>query len=268
MRTPAWGRAVVRRIVSPKAGQAGFSLIELLTVIAIMGVLVALLLPAVQAAREAARGVSCANHLRQIGLATHLYLDVHRGVMPFHVGEGDLTDVRQSAMQALLPYCEHNVQMFRCPGDVGSRESPVPMWHSLGSSYKLEGRAFSQPALPERTVEEFDAKTGGWVLKVKKAQPMIVRTLAQHQSGVDIKKVFEGKTEEDGFAASFIQLARDLVEPWKAGEVKSLPLRGVYTAIPYHPTHMQVVFVAGNVARFADKAEWEAFRGKTPSSGD
>jgi prepilin-type N-terminal cleavage/methylation domain-containing protein len=247
----------------------GFTLIELLTVIAIIGVLVALLLPAVQAAREAARSASCANHLRQIGLATHLYLDVHRGVMPFHVGEGEMTDRRQSAMQALLPFCEQNERMFRCPGDVGSRESLLPMWHSLGSSYKLEGRAFSQPALPERVVEEFDAKKGGWVLKVKKAQPLIVRTLAQHQSGLDIKKVLEGKSEEDGFAASFIQLARDLVEPWKAGEVKSLPLRGIYTAIPYHPTHMHAVFVAGNVARFSDKAQWEEFRGKTPSgSGD
>lgn len=180
-----------------------------------------------------------------------------------------MTDVRQSAMQALLPYCEQNVRIFRCPGDVGSRESPQPMWQSLGSSYKLVGRAFSQPAFPERVVEEFDAKKGNWVLKVKKAQPLILRTLAQHQSGVDIKKVLEGKSEEDGFAASFIPLARDLVEPWTAGEVRSLPLRGVYTAIPYHPTHMHAVFVAGNVARFADKAQWEEFRGKTPSaSGD
>jgi prepilin-type N-terminal cleavage/methylation domain-containing protein/prepilin-type processing-associated H-X9-DG protein len=62
--------------------QAAFTLVELLVVIAIIGVLVALLLPAIQAARASARATSCKNNMRQIGLAILQFCDCHKGRFP------------------------------------------------------------------------------------------------------------------------------------------------------------------------------------------
>jgi prepilin-type N-terminal cleavage/methylation domain-containing protein/prepilin-type processing-associated H-X9-DG protein len=90
------------------AKRPAFTLVELLVVIAIIGVLVALLLPAVQAAREAARRTQCVNHLKQISLALHNYHDVHL-VLPFGKGAGypgQAGYARWSAQALFLPFME------------------------------------------------------------------------------------------------------------------------------------------------------------------
>lgn len=87
-----------------------FTLVELLVVIAIIGVLIALLLPAVQAAREAARRMSCTNHLKQYALACHMYHDVQDCLPPLGVAGYEPQNNRDRLSWTLLtlPFIEQS----------------------------------------------------------------------------------------------------------------------------------------------------------------
>lgn len=101
--------------------RSGFTLVELLVVIAIIGMLVALLLPAVNSARQAARNTQCINHMRQIGLAFLQFADTHGGDFPNVYGHedqnGDSVATDETWIFKLSPYME-NVDSARiCPDD-------------------------------------------------------------------------------------------------------------------------------------------------------
>lgn len=88
----------------PKRRLPGFTLVELLVAIAVIGILVALLLPAVQGAREAARRVHCSSNLRQMGMAMLMYDEAYNSLPPTTLGSH--TESKGTAFVSILPYLE------------------------------------------------------------------------------------------------------------------------------------------------------------------
>ncbi|MDR2642022.1 MAG: DUF1559 domain-containing protein [Planctomycetaceae bacterium] len=136
-------------------GLLGFTLVELLVVIAIIGVLIALLLPAVQSAREAARRMQCSNSLRQLSLAVHNYSDASNQKIPAKITafpkshHSELQEARGgwsggdnggTAFLALLPYLEQNALFDSLTTDNGSDSL-----HKTGSLSAFLCPSFSAP---------------------------------------------------------------------------------------------------------------------------
>jgi prepilin-type N-terminal cleavage/methylation domain-containing protein/prepilin-type processing-associated H-X9-DG protein len=117
----------------------GFTLIELLVVIAIIGVLIALLLPAVQQAREAARRIQCTNNLKQLGLALHNYVD-SKGVPPFGQGP-EPRDAWHgwSSLAMLLPYLEQTSAYNAINFDIAGGSSPDTPQNTTAQRLRLTG---------------------------------------------------------------------------------------------------------------------------------
>jgi prepilin-type N-terminal cleavage/methylation domain-containing protein len=165
--------AVPGRIALVPAGRrAGFTLIELLVAIAIMAVLVAILLPAVQFAREAARRVQCSNHLRQQAIALHNFEDVHKHFPSAYETTGSIPGIegvpgwgwgawvlpfleQQNLYDAARPQAARfgnganpvqpdeitatSVRIFRCPSDTSPDKNPQRLWHATSNYRAVAG---------------------------------------------------------------------------------------------------------------------------------
>ncbi len=139
---------------STRTRRVGFTLVELLVVIAIIGVLVSLLLPAVQQARAAARRSSCQNNLRQIGLAIQNYHTAHETQPKYHNVVGDYAWGKAGATwtMAILPFLEQNAlyESFDFTKLIRSRENALAVQQVVQVYVCPSAESASQPVFEDR----------------------------------------------------------------------------------------------------------------------
>lgn len=195
-------RRHARHADAPGAKRPGFTLVELLVVIAIIGILVALLLPAVQAARESARRSQCTNNLKQFGLALQNYHDVHNSLPSRQGGTSACTGpaylngncTRASALVALLPYLEQQAAYSIIQGGgYGSQVIPAfgPATNILWYGWEIQPVVFLCPSDPRGVPHPVPSMTiGSGIWGEQNYAFSQGDTITQNGVGTDIRGLF------------------------------------------------------------------------------
>jgi len=241
----------------------GFTLVELLVVIAIIGILIALLLPAVQAARESARRAQCGNNLKQIGLAIHEYLETVRSFPPGGITEGPCcgTKSRTSWAISILPQLEQQalydrydmnafnedpenafvreslVATYICPSELDTRRTDQP---ESGPGASLQYHRGSYRGNGGRSIQgggvyAWDGPTGG--LPITQHQPGGWRGPLFTIGYIEFTVVADGEIR-DGFSNTLL-----------VGEMSSLtyPRRRTFWAYSYTSYNKSAVVAQSRV---------------------
>ncbi len=190
----------------------GFTLVELLVVIAILGILIALLLPAIQAAREAARRTQCANHLRQLGIATLNYHDMFSTFPPGRTRK-DGTQ-RWSQHARILPFLEQKdvATVIDTTKSPGASVNKIPRTAQIGM--------FRCPSDENRMVTAYGKNHAGWGKNNYKGNTgndtgQMVGGFEQNNGifltdqVISIKKINDGTTQTALFAEAVLGDASD-----------------------------------------------------------
>lgn len=199
----------MKRSLNPCPSRAGFTLVELLVVIAIIGVLVALLLPAVQAARESSRQAACANKLKQLALAAHNH-DSQKRELPYSTrpltGPGRISwEIR------VLPYLEQSGLYNQYDLNLSWSDTTIPASGS-GSPKTLSNSqivttylpVFTCPSTPQPERQDIDPDSATAALKVLTTLSNYSQSAATDYSptiGVDIRLYNAGLVDQYGDGA-------------------------------------------------------------------